>query len=446
MGKRKEIDDMENLTLFNKWILQCNSTRIDFELATKQANVVLKKIHSIDDLNKIDDDVLLVQLLESLSYFTFNKDLSIKQDILQSGLDRIWDVLNGKEGFGERSIDILTNDLKPHLLRVKSEQSIKNTGLNPRLGLSMKEDDIRDEWVKSNEVKYIGLFNLVLRKLQHKDISSNLWWIIPGILNLMDDTSYFEEIKLPSIKLFDNLLDCFGRESEDNSSTANNNIKGKWIPIQDSGLFNLFEPILKKMLYFTPPSFPQEQTLQIWTNVYPTLIKLYQKQFSTSKYREMLLIICNEVILQHSIPRSGFKHETLLMFALNQLLDMLTIVGESSVLLLQRIIYVVGETLVKDPFFTLFDGVVDKMISLISHLVQIFPIERIVAHQFDIMGLILLITIKCDQEGKLESTGRLVLLRQLVDELQKIGVDTMGIRDQLIESNCYRDVIIKLFT
>lgn len=438
---------MEILPQLEKWVANCNSSRIAFELARKQLNDTLDKIESIDELNEINDKSWLIQLLESLTYFLFDKVSQPNNKRLISNASKIWGIIEDNHHEHSLSINILIEDLRPHLLRNKNEKVIKqankNVGLNPKLGLSLKEDNIRDEWYKNNEFKYIGTFHFILTKLQHHDLSGNLWWIIPGILNLMDDTNHFEDVKIPSIELFYQLLECF---TKDTSESAN-----KWISIQDSGLYDLFEPPLKNMLYFTPPSFPQEQTLAIWSSVYPVLIKLCELQYNyppadPHQYNGMLINLANEVILQHSIPRCAFKHEILLLFGLNELIDILKIVGEPSILIFQRIVYVVGETLVSDPFFTLFDSVIDVIIKLIHTLIKICPQERIIAHRFDLIGLIVLITIKCDKEGKLAENTRLNSLQQLIYELNNIGVDTSAIQEQLIKEDSYKDIIIKLFT
>ena len=311
----------------------------------------------------------------------------------------------------------------------------------------MEEDNIRNIWYEKNEIKYIGLFYFILMKLRHKDISGNLSWIIPGILNLMDDTDHLEEVKLPAIQLFHQLLVCFSNDND-------NNDFNRWIQIQDTGIYNLFEPILKKMLFFTPPSFKPENTLKIWSTVYPTLIKLYQLQFNYNQhtafnkeqYNDILVQLCSEVILQHNIPRcEGLKYEKLLLFALDQLTIVLRLLGASSVILLQRIIYVIGENIVKDHYFTLFDHVVDKIIEFLKILiVEIIPKERIEAHKFDLFGILVMITIKCDAEGKLEK-DRLEHLQEILKQMEIKSVSVSQMKDYLIIENYYKDIITKLF-
>lgn len=438
---------MESIPQLEKWILKCNSSRIDFEIARKQLNCILDRIDNIDDLNIIDDKAWLVQLVESLTYFIFDKESQSSKERLVSVTNKIWSNIEISHNEKTPIINILIEDLRPHLLRTKNEkvvkQANKNVGLNPKLGLSMQEDSMREQWHRNNEFKYIGTFSFILMKFRHQDISSNLWWVIPGILNMMDDTSYFDDVKLPSIRLFYQLLECFTKDGSNSAS--------KWLSIKDTGIYDLFEPTLKNMLFFTPPSFPKKQTLQIWSVVYPVLIKLYELQFNflaedSQQYHEKLITLCNEVILQHSIPRCGFKYEELLLFALNQLIQLLQIVGQSSVLIFQRIIYVIGETLISDPFFTLFDSVIDASIKLIDNLIEICPKDRLRAHRFDLVGLAFIIAVKCDKEGRLEGNSILNSLQHLVYKLNAHGVDTAAIQESLIKDDRYKDVIIKLFT
>lgn len=442
---------MESVSHIEKWVLKCNSSKIDFEIARKQLDSILDRIANIDDLNTINNKTWLIQLVESLTYFIFDKESHSSKERLEVTTSRIWKKIKESHDEPTPIINILIEDLRPHLLRTKNEkvvkQANKNVGLNPKLGLSLQEDNMREQWHRNNEFKYIGTFSFILKNFRHQDVSSNLWWVIPGILNLMDDTSYFEDVKLPSIRLFYQLLECFTKKGTiDGSNSAN-----KWIAIRDTGLYDLFEPTLKNMLFFTPPSFPKEQTFQIWSTVYPVLMKLYELQFNhppgdLQQYHEMLINLSNEVILQHSIPRCGFKYEELLVFALNQLNDILQIVGQSSILIFQRLIHVIGETLVSDPFFTLFDSVIDVIIKLIDNLIKKCPTERLIAHRFDIVGLIFIITVKCDKEGKLDGNSRLNSLQDLIHELNTHGVDTAAMQEVLIKGGRYKDVVIKLFT
>lgn len=119
--------------------------------------------------------------------------------------------------------------------------------------------------------------------------------------------------------------------------------------------------------------------------------------------------------------------------------------GASSVILLQRIIYVIGENIVKDHYFTLFDHVVDKIIEFLKILiVEIIPKERIEAHKFDLFGILVMITIKCDTEGKLEK-DRLEHLQEILKQMEIKSVSVSQMKDYLIKENYYKDIITKLF-
>ncbi|KAK5780316.1 hypothetical protein RI543_002071 [Arxiozyma heterogenica] len=473
---------MASLNYIEKWMVKCNNNiRTEYEICRKQLDTILDKVEAVENLDRlikdgsereenepVDGTRLLIQLLECLTFFLCDTTILDEQKRrLELNLNKIWTYLDTKE---VEETDIIINTmilhLKPHLLRIKNDKTIKqgnrNVGLNPKLGLFMEEDNLRNEWYQNNETRYIGLFYFILSKLQHKDISGNLSWIIPGILNFMDDTDHLEEIKLPSIQLFYQLLICFNKNNNtssgsSSSSTCNNSNNkglGRWIQVQDTGIFPLFEPILKNMLFFTPPSFKPEDTLRIWSTVFPTLIKLYQLQtnsysptkFDKYQYNSMLVQLANEVILQHSIPRcEGFKYEKLLLFAINQLITILRLLDAASLIIFQRIIYVIGETMVKDPFFTLFDSIVDKIIEFIKILiVELIPKERIEAHRYDIMGLIIMITIKCETEGKL-GKDRLKCLHDLIRQMEVKSVNVSQIKDYLIKEDYHKDIIIKLF-
>lgn len=457
---------MGSLDYIEKWMVKCNNnTRTEYEICRKQLNSILDTFESVENLDRLLEDgskrkdselvnntESLRQILECLSFFLCDsKILDEQRRRLESNLNKIWNYLHteGTE-VSNNTINTMIHHLKPHLLRIKNDRIIKHTnknvGLNPKLGLSIEEDNIRDRWYQNNETRYIGLFYFILLKLQHKDISENLSWIIPGILNFMDDTGHLDEIKLPSIRLFYQLLMCF----------ENDNNKGldKWIQIQDTGIFPLFEPMLKNMLFFTPPSFKPEDTLKIWSTVFPTLIKLYQLQtnynssskFDKGQYNNLLLQLSNEVILQHSIARcEGLKYEKLLSFIIDQLITILRLLGATSVIIFQRIIYVVGETIVKDPFFTLFDSIVDQIIGFINILiVELIPEERIEVHKYDLMGLIILIAVKCEVEGKL-GKDRLKNLQELIKQMEIKSVNVSQIKDYLIREDYYKDTLIKLY-
>ncbi|CAI4044052.1 Tti2p SKDI_10G3360 [Saccharomyces kudriavzevii IFO 1802] len=336
-----------------------------------------------------------IKLIESLSYLSLSPgtEIQINNDVIktidkrfQSGRNHYGDIVRG-----------LISSLQPLLLKGKSNSELKgqqNLVLKPALGMSLKEDNLREVWIGQGGLKSIPLFYVVLLHLKRKDVSTNLSWIVPGILNILDDTTDLRRIKLRGVLLLQTLLDhTFVCEIDDS----------KWIQFSSIGLFPLLEKILVNMCYFLPPSYNANDTLAIWRVVFPTIHSLYRVEFvnDNTKYQYHLEKFMSEILLQNIIPRASLTYDNLTTYALETATNILKLQKGGSVVHLQRLVYVLGEYIVRNPFFTIFPELVSKALLVIDTLIEVCPNERIVAHKFDILSLILITFDKCLQEDAL---------------------------------------------
>ncbi|AJR71591.1 BMC_2a_G0031800.mRNA.1.CDS.1 [Saccharomyces cerevisiae] len=339
-----------------------------------------------------------VNLIESLSYHSISPgvDIQINTDVLQT-IDYYFQRNKSEH---DEIMCVLISKLQPLLLKRKSNFELKeqrNLGLKPTLGMSLKEDNLMQAWVSQGGLKGIPLFYVILLHLKRRDISTNLSWIIPGILNILDDTTDIRRIKLRGVLLLQTLL---------NHTFMNETNDSKWIQFSSTGLFPLFEKTLINMCYFLPPSYNADETIAIWWVVFPTIQSLYRVEFldNYTKYQYHLEKFMSEIILQNIIPRASLAYENLTLYALECTMNILRLQREGSVVHLQRLIFVLGEYIVRNPFYTTFPKLISKTLSVVSTLIKVCPNERIVAHRFDILSLILVTYDKCSQEDALNES------------------------------------------
>ncbi|QHS74361.1 Tti2p [Saccharomyces paradoxus] len=362
-----------------------------------------------------------IKLIESLSYRSISPglDIQINKDVLET-IDQYFQRSKSRH---DEIMGALISTLQPLLLKGKSHSELKeqhNLGLKPTLGMSLKEDNFIQTWVSQGGLKSIPLFYVILLHLKRKDISTNLSWIIPGILNILDDTTDIRKIKLRGVLLLQTLL---------NHTFMNEINDSKWIQFSNTGLFPLFEKTLINMCYFLPPSYNADETIAIWRIVFPTIHSLYRVEFfdDYTRYQYHLEKFMSEILLQSIIPRASVTYENLTLYALETATNILKLQKEGSVVHLQRLIFVLGEYIVRNPFYSTFPKLVSKTLSVIGTLINICPNERIVAHKFDILSLILVTYDKCSQEDALNES----VLEQCKETIKRLLDCDCGMEDQL---------------
>ncbi|CAI1524891.1 hypothetical protein SEUBUCD646_0J03270 [Saccharomyces eubayanus] len=363
--------------------------------STRLSELCTQLQDSVDSRYAVKDEV---ELIESLSYHSIYKgvDLRINNDVLKTIDCYFRRNVHDYDGI----IQALISSLQPLLLKGKSNSELQeqqNLGLKPVLGMSLKEDQLKEAWIRQDGLKSIPLFYVILLHIKRKDVSTNLSWIIPGILNILDDTTDLRKIKLRGVFLLQTALDhTFMHEINDS----------KWIQFSSTGLFPLFEKTLINMCYFLPPSYDANETLAIWQLVFPTINSLYKVEFFNEKnnYQYHLEKFMSEILLQNIIPRASLNYENLTLYALETTATVLKMQKEESVVHLQRLIYVLGEYIVRNPFYTTFPKLVSKALSVVDILLTVCPHERIEAHKFDILSLILITYDKCSQENALNES------------------------------------------
>ncbi|QLL32462.1 hypothetical protein HG536_0C06310 [Torulaspora globosa] len=385
-------------------------------------NISESELKEICDLRieELPEDVVTDVVL-NLSYLALNEN-----GIGKLSLRTIDRLINKDESSRDQIVDSLIDSVQPLLLRTEVQRDVKRPGLRPSTGFSFKSDESRRKWKQNGEAKSIPLFYVILLHLRHRQLSGNLWWITPGILNLLDDTSDLVGIKLKGVLLLKTFLESVFQDEK------------HWISFEDTGLFKLYEPILKNMCYYMPPVHSAEECIRVWKEVFPTLDALYLLQFKgkPAEYRRRLGDFMSELILQQVMPRINMTSETLTIFVLETLKDQLQKLGETTLYYLSRVIYTLGEYLVRDPFVTSFEDILDRIIACLEVLLSVCPSDRVVAHKYDFLALIAILLHKCKQEGKLTVplAGK---LRELVRALEEKGCD---FTDDKLELTRVKDV------
>ncbi|SCU80708.1 LANO_0B00936g1_1 [Lachancea nothofagi CBS 11611] len=328
-----------------------------------------------------------------ISYYCLEN--KYKPDLMKRCLDCACQELD------ESSLSLIIEDLRSMLVQIKNSQ-VSNEGrfkdqemlaLNSNKGFNFAEDKIRSDWHEGGGRRSIPLFFMVLSQLKHRDISSNLWWITPGILNLMDDTSDLEGIKLGGVVL----LRQFLTQTIDLNDTVHFNFT-------NTGLAKVFEPILTSLWYHFPPSTDPQLTEKIWETVFTTLIPLYQVEYSQNRslYYKSVSKFLSEIILQATLPRVATEYPELTLKVLKFVDTTIDILKERSVAHLQRLIYVLGEFLIRNGYITLFMPLVHQIVLTLTKLVVVCSRSRIVGHKYDLLACVTILSEKCFSEGTLD--------------------------------------------
>ncbi|EJS43099.1 YJR136C [Saccharomyces arboricola H-6] len=399
------------MTTISDIVEELNDPKLSLSRLSQLCSQVRQDVDTMSTITVANE----IELIESLSHHSLfpGVDMRINNDVLktihrylQLGKNNSDDIVGG-----------LISLLQPLLLKDKGNSELKqqgNFGLKPALGMSLKEDNLKEMWIRQGGLKSIPLFYVILLHLKRKDVSTNLTWIVPGILNILDDSTDLRKIKLRGVLLLQTLLDhTFMKEINDSN----------WIQLSNTGLFPLFEKTLINMCYFLPPSYNADETLAIWRIVFPTIHSLYKVEFfnNDAKYQYHLERFMSEILLQNAIPRGSITYENLTLYALETAIGILNLQKEGSVAHLQRLIYVLGEYIIRSPFFTTFPNLVSKSLLVIDTLIKVCPKERIAAHRFDFLSLILITFDKCSQEDALDGS---------------IQVQCKGAMKDLLQCNC----------
>lgn len=371
-----------------------------------------------------DNVEISLQVIQCLSYFTMDKEPRGSK-CLETTKKAINILANETKWSYDELLMWLIDSLRPLLLRlhdnIRPSNKNERNALKPKIGLSYKEDEQRETWRKGGGLKSIPFFYVVLYHLKNRHVSSNVWWITPGILNILDDTTDLVGVKLKGVNLLRVFLEnCF----EDQKN---------WISFNDLGLFELYSPILWNLCYYLPPSYDSNTSLTILKAVFPTLNSLNRLQFINSdlKYKYHTGKFLSEILLQNLIPRVNFISEPLTAYVLEMCCQCVRILGLSSAVHLQRMIYVLGEYLVRNPFFTAFDSLVVNTLNLIHTMILECPVERVVPHRYDFYGLLLISFGKCQQEGKL-TQDVLYKFKSIRESLKAIGCDPNEHKDDIL--------------
>lgn len=336
-----------------------------------------------------------------LSYISLNSKYD--SELIGNALDKFICFSNDPDGI----VDWLISTLKPMLLKLPGHIGRQNNnnifkGIKPNFGTSLREEEIISTWKKKGGLRSIPLFYVVLCYLNRAHLSQNISWIIPGILNLLDDTSDIANIKLQGVLLLRTFAErCFINQEAD-----------KWITFQQTGIYDLTISLIRNMCFYLPPSYKAEETQLVWEYVFPAInaLNIAQSCSDDEQYKKYTSMFLADVVLTIALPRVADTYEGLASYLLDYLTSSFGALGSTSLLHLSRTIYVLGEYFVRSPFFTTSEVLMRKTFVLLDTLVQIIPVERVVAHKYDFLSLLLIGFDKCQYEGAL-SDNNLTMLR-----------------------------------
>lgn len=333
-----------------------------------------------------------------LSYFNFPAAAS---DSLL--LRRISELLKAHIEANPGSLDRFILEIRPMLANSNGhdispsgryQRESKSFTLQPQLGFDdNSEDEMWETWRKVGGMRSLGLFYTILTTLRQEQFSANLWWITPGIVNLMRDTTVgSSNVKLNGVFLLQTFLQaciCQG--------------KSKKFIFSNTGLYKLYDPMLKSLTYSLPPSFEPSTTLEIWKIVYPTLLLLFKAEFSddSENYLKAVGSLFSENILQLTLPRIGYEYTELAKWILYYSKELVDILSVNTTIYLQRIIYAFGETFIRNPFITLEMDIMESCIELFTCVSLNCIPDSIVNQKFDLLACVLIAFEKATNEGTL---------------------------------------------
>ncbi|AEY94984.1 FABL075Wp [Eremothecium gossypii FDAG1] len=356
---------------------------------------------------------------------------SMSERVKQSTIDQCIQIF--KEIMTDELLDHLIQQLQPMLLRTNNSRTTAAgrfkketaTKLKPQLGFGIENENAVSAWKRSGGLRSIPLFYVVLSVLKHESISSNLWWISPGILNLLDESDDIEKVKLPAVKLLRRFLEC----TIDVSDAVH-------FSFAATGLFAVYQPILVGLCHQIPPIIEARQSQIIWNTAYPTILALYRVQYANEgpEYKAELGQIFSELVLQLALPKVSMDHLELTNTLLDYTIQTLELLGAFSVRYLQRSIYVLGEYIVRNPFLTLFPPLVEKTLDTLAKLAEVCPPERVCAHRYDFLACLLITYEKCSTEDVLPDST-LDRIHRLAQLLRAAGCDFARDRVTLLERN-----------
>ncbi|SCU92450.1 LAFA_0F10616g1_1 [Lachancea sp. 'fantastica'] len=367
-----------------------------------------------------------VRSLKSMGYFCLGPQISFPMRIeCENCFKAVSD---------SKSLALIIQDLRPMLLQVKNSRLSEQgrfkqqelSGLNPKKGLAFKEDEIRSNWAQQGGTRTVSLFYVVLGQLKIKDVSSNLGWIVPGILNLMDDTSDLEGIKLQGAVL----LERFLTETVGFSSQPQFDFSG-------TGLFKVFEPILTSMWYHFPQSTDPNLTKKIWGTVFPTLIALYRVEFITRPelLYENVSKFLSEVLLQVTLPRIAISYPDLTIDTVDRVGACVQILGERSVIHLQRAIHVFGDYLIRSVQIQDLKNILHSVFTVLKAFIDNCPKDRVIAHRYNLLACALVACERTLTEQKLQEDENVQReCRSLIKALEVKGVVWTEEERQLMKS------------
>ncbi|SCV99336.1 LAFE_0A00914g1_1 [Lachancea fermentati] len=374
---------------------------------------------------------LQADVLRSISYFVL--DNKIEQNTRDLCSDTISNLIT------RDTLQNFITSLTPMLMQIKSKyvsaagrfKSLPSMTLKPTIGFTANEDKIREDWLASGGIRGISLFFVTLKHMEHRDISSNLWWITPGILNIMDDTTDLLRIRLKGAVL----LDCFLGTTYDSTDTAQ-------FDFSTTGLFDVYYGCLRSMWYLLPPSTNSKITEQVWKIVFPAMLSLFKAQFASEDllYSNQINKFLSEILLQGTLPRVAPDHVELTIDLLRYIQVVLQILGLRSAVHMQRLIYTVGEFIIRNPFITLFVPLIHETVTTLSEMVKVCPEVRVAAHKYDLLGGVFILYLKCRSEGKLD-TQTLHFLRDYTRLLQAAGCKLSPEDLEMIKERQLQDLI-----
>ncbi|KAL6946915.1 hypothetical protein ACO0QE_001769 [Hanseniaspora vineae] len=286
--------------------------------------------------------------------------------------------------------------------RLKASKLLNNA-LLPNIGLSLLDDESETSFsVMNHRLKW-----LILRTIDQlsSSISQELWWITPTILAFLDHSKIF--VKLLGVEMLSHFLDLVPQQI-----------------FVNAGLFSVYYEALKNLCFYLPPAVDQASVLKIMQQVYPCMLALISNSVDPETY---CLEFFSDIILRTTVPRIYDLRPQLPVYVLQFLKSEYLIKRKDQVFInVQRLVYVIGQYFVQNPFLTTDIGLLQETQDFVKIMIQLDP-----QYKYDYLAMIILMWGKCMKEGKADQHEA---LHELYLELLKKASFTQEEKTALVGS------------
>lgn len=288
-----------------------------------------------------------------------------------------------------------------------------NNALLPKIGLSLLDDDQEASLsIMNHRMQW-----LVLRTIDQfsNSISQELWWITPTILAFLDHSKI--SVKLLGVEMLSHFLNSVPQQV-----------------FVNAGLFTVYYEALRNLCFYLPPAVDQPSVLKIMQKVYPCMVALISKSVHPENH---FLEFFSDIILKATIPRIYDLGPQLSVYVLKFLrTEYLTKRKNEVFINVQRLIYVIGNYFVQNPFLTTDISLLQETQKILKVLLHLDS-----QYKYDYLAMIIIMWEKCMKEGQADQHET---LHKLYLELSKKAFFTQEERTALIDSRQDLDLKVLL--